>query len=118
MSENFTKRDIVLKICDLLSEQESPSGEAFRNGTLTQRDVRDTVQLTLDVIREAIASGHNVELRNFGVFQLRVRKPRVGRNPNQPEKNVVIPERVGVRFKAGKELRQDLVSLKPEVLGH
>jgi len=117
MSENFTKRDIVLKICDLLSEQQSPSGDAFRNGTLTQRDVRDTVQLTLDVIRQAIAEGRNVELRNFGVFQLRVRKPRVGRNPNQPEKNVVIPERVGVRFKAGKELRKDLVSLKPEALG-
>ena len=48
----------------------------------------------------------NIELRNFGVFEIKVRKSRKGRNPNKPEIEVAIPERVVVKFRAGKELRE------------
>jgi nucleoid DNA-binding protein len=61
--------------------------------------------MTLDIIRDAIARGRDVELRNFGVFEVQLRKARVGRNPNKPEIDVQIPERAVVKFKTGKELK-------------
>lgn len=94
MSTNLTKRDIVLQIYD-------------KTG-YPQKEVREVVQLTLDSIADALAQGRNVELRNFGVFEVQVRKARIGRNPNKPETDVVIPERVVIKFKAGKELKADL----------
>jgi nucleoid DNA-binding protein len=54
-----------------------------------------------------------VELRNFGVFEVKIRKARVGRNPNSPEKDVPIPERAVVKFKPGKEMRADVFKLSP-----
>jgi len=54
-----------------------------------------------------------VELRNFGVFDVKIRKARVGRNPNRPEKDVPIPPRATVKFKAGKEMRAQVLKLTP-----
>lgn len=102
MGSNLTKRDIVLSIYD-------------KTG-FPQKEVRDVVQLTLDTIAEALASGRNVELRNFGVFEIQVRKSRIGRNPNKPEKDVIIPTRAVIKFKAGKELKADLKALDLEGL--
>ena len=89
---NLTKRDLVVRI----------SNETG----LVQQEVFDVVQKTLDYITDALAEGQNVELRNFGVFEVRLTKSRVGRNPNKPEKDVVIPARATVKFKAGKIMRQ------------
>lgn len=94
MSANLTKRDIVLTIYD-------------KTG-YPQKEVRDIVQLTLDTIASALADGRNVELRNFGVFEVQRRKSRIGRNPNKPEKDVLIPDRAVIKFKAGKELKAEL----------
>lgn len=99
MSNNLTKRDIVLKI------YEDPRND------FPQKDVKEIVQQTLDAIGEAICEGRNVELRNFGVFQIQVRKARVGRNPNRPEKDVMIPTRAVIKFKAGKEMKEKLKNL-------
>jgi nucleoid DNA-binding protein len=96
MSANLTKRDIVLSIHNEVKD-DYPE--------VPQKAVRDVVQLTLDAIVDALAEGRNVELRNFGVFEVQVRKSRVGRNPNKPDKDVIIPERAVIKFKAGKELR-------------
>lgn len=100
MAGNLTKRDIVLDI--------------YERTKFPQKEVRETVQLTLDAIAKALAEGRNVELRNFGVFEVQVRKSRIGRNPNKPEKDVVIPTRAVVKFKAGKELKAELKSLNLE----
>ncbi len=103
MSANLTKRDIVLNIYD-------------RTG-FAQKEVREVVQLTLDSIAEALSKGRNVELRNFGVFEVQVRKLRIGRNPNKPEKDVIIPKRAVIKFKAGKELKGDLKRLDLDRIG-
>jgi nucleoid DNA-binding protein len=100
MSDNLTKREIVLKI--------------FTEKGYPQKHIRDSVQLTLDAISEALLSGRDVELRNFGVFQVQVRKSRIGRNPNRPETDVVIPKRAVIKFKAGKELKAKLKSYNVE----
>lgn len=99
----LTKRDLVIRI----------SNETG----LVQQQVLDVIQKTLDYIAEALAKGDKVELRNFGVFEVKVRKARVGRNPNAPEKDVPIPERAVVKFKAGKEMRADVFKLSPKQLG-
>ena len=89
---NLTKRDLVV---------------AISNDTgIIQSAVTKVIQSTLDHITEALAKGENVELRNFGVFEVRLTRSRVGRNPNQPDVDVPIPSRATVKFKAGKIMRQ------------
>jgi nucleoid DNA-binding protein len=78
--------------------------------------VFDVVQKTLDYIAESLAKGDKVELRNFGVFEIKIRKARVGRNPNAPETDVPIPARAMVKFKAGKEMRAEVLKLTPQKL--
>jgi nucleoid DNA-binding protein len=95
----MTKRDLVIRI----SEETG----------LVQQQVLDVVQKILDHICEALADGTTVELRNFGVFEVKVRKPRVGRNPNRPETDVPIPRRAVVKFKPGKEMREAVLKLSP-----
>ena len=102
MSDNLTKRDIVLDI--------------YQKTNYPQKEVKEVVQLTLDAIANALSRGQNVELRNFGVFEIQVRKSRIGRNPNKPEKDVVIPTRAVVKFKAGKELKANLKDLELDSL--
>ena len=96
----LTKRDLVIRI----SEETG----------LIQTQVFDVVQKTLDYIAESLAKGDKVELRNFGVFDVKIRKARVGRNPNKPETDVPIPARAMVKFKAGKEMRAEVLKLTPK----
>ena len=98
----LTKRDLVVRI----------SNETG----LVQQQVFDVVQKTLDYIAGALAKGDKVELRNFGVFEIKIRKARVGRNPNAPETDVPIPARAMVKFKAGKEMRAEVLKLTPQKL--
>ncbi len=96
----MTKRDLVVRI----------SNETG----LVQQQVLEVVQRTLDYISDAVANGETVELRNFGVFEVKLRKARVGRNPNRPEKDVPIPERAVVKFKPGKEMREAVIKIPPD----
>jgi nucleoid DNA-binding protein len=96
----MTKRDLVIRI----------SNETG----LVQQQVLDVIQKTLDYISQSLSSGRKVELRNFGVFEVKVRKARVGRNPNAPETDVPIPQRAVVKFKPGKEMREQVLRLTPE----
>ena len=93
----MTKRDLVVKIA--------------ADTNLIQSDVAAVVQKTLDYIADELVEGRNIELRNFGVFEIKVRKSRKGRNPNKPEIDVTIPERAVVKFRAGKELKERISKL-------
>ena len=64
------------------------------------------IQKSLDYIVEALENDDTVEFRNFGVFEVRERKQRIGRNPNKPENVVTIPARKVVKFKPGKIMRE------------
>jgi nucleoid DNA-binding protein len=94
---NVTKRDLVIRISN--------------DTGLIQQDVMAVVQKTLDYITEALVKGQNVELRNFGVFEVKLRRPRIGRNPNAPDADVAIPARAVVKFKPGKEMREQVLAL-------
>jgi len=88
----LTKRDIVVAISNQTG--------------MVQHQVFDVVQRTLDHITDSLANNVAVELRNFGVFQPRLTKPRVGRNPNEPGSSFVIPARATVKFKPEKLSRE------------
>ena len=89
----MTKKDIVLKV-------------ASQTG-LKQQDVKRVVQRSLDVVVEALKQGETVELRNFGIFKVKSRKGRTGRNPRTGEKVPVPPKRV-VAFKPGLVMKRDV----------
>ena len=99
---NLTKREIVLEI--------------YEKTGFPQKEIVHTVQMTLDIVMRALAEGRNVELRNFGVLEVQRRMARIGRNPNKPETEVVIPERAVVKFKSGKILKQLLKKLDIQTL--
>lgn len=98
----MTKRDMVIQIADEMG--------------LIQNDVAEVVQKTLDRIAAELVAGRNIELRNFGVFEIKIRKSRKGRNPNKPKNEVIIPERAVVRFRPGKDLKDQVEQLKPATL--
>lgn len=99
---HLTKRDMVVRI----------SNETG----LVQEKVHDIIQRTLDHLTEGLAQGQSIELRNFGVFEVKLRKARIGRNPNRPEHDVPIPARAVVKFKAGKVLKAKVIQLSLETL--
>jgi len=90
----LTKRELVTRIS--------------KETGLTQLEVFSVIQKTLDGIIDALDAGMHVEFREFGVFEIAVRKARIGRNPNKPEDVVHIPVRKVVKFKPGKRMRQML----------
>ena len=97
----MTKRDLVVRISN--------------DTGMIQQDVLAIVQRALDILSESLAQGQTVELRNFGVFEVKLRKARVGRNPNAPENDVRIPPRAVVKFKPGKQLRAEVLKLSDKM---
>lgn len=89
----MTKKDIALKISD--------------DSRIKQTIVKVVVQKTFDCIIDALVRGEKVELRNFGVFKVKERRPRTGRNPRTGEV-VPVPSRKVAVFKPGLEMKQQI----------
>ena len=89
----MTKKDIVLKITDMTG--------------IKQVDVKRIVQKTFDVIVESLTRLEKVELRNFGVFKIKERRARLGRNPRTGA-SVPVPPRKVVVFKPGLEMKHKI----------
>src|SRR5208337_3196991 len=87
----MTKRNIVRRIAVELDR--------------TDPETKLIVQKTLDAIINVLAEEGRVELRNFGVFDVKKRKPRQGRNPRTGEK-VMVGERFTVTFKPGRAVEE------------
>ena len=85
----MTKKDIVRTISEEMG--------------LTQQQTKDVVQRTFDAIINCLASGRRIELRNFGVFEVKQRAARTARNPRTGVQ-VEVPEKFVVTFKPGKEM--------------
>lgn len=78
---------------------------------LTKKMTQECVEAVLNTIEEALVAGDKVQLVGFGTFEVRDRKARQGRNPQEPEKVIEIPASKAPVFKAGKGLK-DLVNKK------
>jgi len=97
----ITKRELVMKITDRLG---------LKGVAVTQQNVHEIVQSLIDEITEALALGNTVVMRNFGAFDVREMKAKVGRNPKDPTRIVPIPARAAVRFKPGKEMKEKVAT--------
>jgi integration host factor subunit beta len=84
-----TKKEIVKQISERIG--------------LTQLKTKDIVQQTFDAIVDTLIEVGRIELRNFGVFEVKMRKARKARNPRTGERVDVEPKKV-VTFKPGKEM--------------
>ena len=87
----MTKKDMVRTIAEEMD--------------LSHMQVQEIVQRVFDGIIETLEQEGRVELRNFGVFAVKQRKPRQARNPKTGEK-VSVPERLVVTFKPGREMEE------------
>ena len=93
-----TKKEIVKQIADEIKE--------------TQLKTKEIVQLTFNAIVDALIKYRRIELRNFGVFEVRLRKARKARNP-RTEEPVNVPPKFVVTFKPGKEMEERVGKLTP-----
>ena len=78
---------------------------------MTQLQTKEIVQKTFDAIVEALVAERRIELRNFGVFEVKLRAPRKARNPRTGDK-VFVPEKFVVTFKPGKEMEERVGELE------
>ena len=95
----MTKKEIVKKISEDIG--------------LTQLKTKDIVQRTLDAIIQTLVTEERIELRNFGVFEVKRRAPRKARNPRTGDK-VYVPSKNVVTFKPGKEMEEKVRLLEME----
>jgi len=97
-----TKKEIVRSISEELG--------------LTQLKTKEIVQKTFDAIITSLVEERRIELRNFGVFEVKCRAARKARNP-RTGKEVMVEKKYVVTFKPGKEMEQrvrDLIALEEE----
>jgi len=94
-----TKKEIVRQLC------EKANKEKLLKGNLTQLATKELVQWTFDAIIDTLVSDGRIELRNFGVFEVKQRKPRKARNPRTGERVDVASKNV-VTFQPGKEMEE------------
>lgn len=87
----MTKKDIVLKIAN--------------ETNMKQQDIKKVVQKALDAVIDSLVNGKTVELRNFGIFKVKSRRGRTGRNPRTGQVVPVPPKKVVV-FKPGLEMKK------------
>ena len=80
-------------------------------GPLSHKQADVVVDTILEAMKAAIASGDRIEIRGFGVFSLRLRRPRRARNPRTGEP-LVSSERRAAHFKPGKEMKAILAQMK------
>ena len=87
----MTKRNLIRRIADELN--------------LTALETQPIVQKTLDAIINVLATEGRVELRNFGVFEVKKRMARQARNPKTGEQ-IMVGESVTVKFKPGRVVKE------------
>jgi integration host factor subunit beta len=92
-----TKKEIVKAISDEIG--------------MTQLKTKEIVQKTFDAIVETLIHDRRIELRNFGVFEVKKRAARKARNPRTGDK-VFVPEKFVVTFKPGKEMEEKVRQLE------
>ena len=88
-----TKKDLIDRIADETDQKRTA--------------VKKTVQCFLDSVIEELSRGNRLEFRDFGVFEIRRRAPRVAQNPKTLER-VPVPAKKTVKFKVGRLMKMAL----------
>ena len=98
-----TKKDLIDRIADETNQKRTA--------------VKKTVQAFLDCVISELGDGNRIEFRDFGVFEIRERAPRIAQNPKTLER-VPVPAKRTVKFKLGRLLRDALESPEAPSNGH
>jgi len=83
---------------------------------LTQLKTKEIVQKTFNAIVETLVEEKRIELRNFGVFEVKKRAARKARNPRTGQR-VDVPQKFVITFKPGKEMEEKVRELERQLLG-
>ncbi|MBN2307580.1 MAG: integration host factor subunit beta [Candidatus Hydrogenedentes bacterium] len=94
----MTKRELVIRVANQLG--------------MTQSDVAKIIEGTFETISQTLAEGKRWELRDFGVFEVKTRASRIGRNPRTGDQ-VPVPERRVVTFRPGKKMKELVADTVP-----
>lgn len=94
----MTKRELVIRVANKLG--------------MTQSDVARVIEGTFDTISRTLAQGGRWELRDFGMFEVKTRAARMGRNPRTGAQ-VPVPERKVVTFRPGKNMKEVVSQERP-----
>jgi integration host factor subunit beta len=89
----ITKKELVLRIAEMTEQKQ----------TVT----RDIIQMFIDEVIQELARGNRLELRDFGVFEVKERKARKARNPKTGAE-VRVPEKRVVTIKPGKKMKEEI----------
>jgi nucleoid DNA-binding protein len=100
MGSTLTKLDIVREL-----------SEKYKKYGVTVAATRRVVDGVFEAVRRALAEGKRIEVRNFGVFKVVDRAPRVARNPQTGERRTV-PARKAIKFVAGRGIQERLQALR------
>lgn len=95
----MTKRELVIRVANELG--------------ITQSTVAKIIEGAFETISQTLAEGKRWELRDFGVFEVKTRASRIGRNPRTGEQ-VPVPERKVVTFRPGKKMKELVCSPQPQ----
>jgi nucleoid DNA-binding protein len=87
----MTKRELVIRVANKLGQ--------------TQSEIGKVVEATFEALSQALAEGKRWELRDFGVFEVKTRASRIGRNPRTGDQ-VPVPQRRVVTFRPGKKMKE------------
>ena len=98
-ARTITKKELVLRIAERTQQKQ----------TVT----RDIIQLFIDEVIHELASGNRMELRDFGVFEVKTRRARKARNPKTGQE-VRVPEKRVVSIKPGKKMKELINKLAAE----
>ena len=94
----MTKRELVIRVANKLG--------------MTQSTVAKIIEGAFETISQTLAEGKRWELRDFGVFEVKTRASRIGRNPRTGEQ-VPVPERKVVTFRPGKKMKELVCTTEP-----
>jgi len=94
----MTKRELVIRVANKLG--------------ITQSTVAKIIEGAYETISQTLAEGKRWELRDFGVFEVKTRASRIGRNPRTGEQ-VPVPERKVVTFRPGKKMKELICGTEP-----
>jgi DNA-binding protein HU-beta len=110
----FCKGDKVATLCVHVNRFHAPIGgclikldiinEVVNRTGITKTKAEMAVETVFETMKKALSEGDRIELRGFGIFNVRPRKTGIGRNPRTGAE-VAIPPGKAVRFKPGKELQ-------------
>lgn len=87
----MTKRELVIRVANKMGQ--------------TQNEIGKVVEATFEALSQSLAEGKRWELRDFGVFEVKTRASRIGRNPRTGDQ-VPVPQRRVVTFRPGKKMKE------------